>query len=64
MMPANGNETDKPTGVEITVEYKPDGHGRLSKVFHLFDPEGREVKLSQKDAVKMAKSVMKIAKEK
>ena len=47
--------------IRITVEYRP---GRWGKVFHLFDLDGREIVLQQKDAVKMARSILKIATEK
>ena len=46
--------------VRITVEYHP---GRWGKVFHIFDLDNREICLHQKDALKLAKSIQKIAKE-
>lgn len=56
-------ETKKEPKLEprITVEFHP---GRWGKVFHLFDLDGRELALGQKDAVKMARAILKIAKEK
>ena len=47
--------------VKITVDYKP---GRWSKTFHIFDLDGREIALQQKDAIKLAQNILKIAKEK
>lgn len=47
--------------VKITVDYRP---GRWGKTFHLFDLDGREISLHQKDAVKLAQNILKIAKEK
>ena len=51
---------DVPTEPRITVDYRP---GRWGKVFHIFDLDNREIALHQKDAVKLAKSILKIAKE-
>jgi hypothetical protein len=42
------------------VEHRP---GRWGKVFHIFDRDNRDIALHQKDAVKLAKSILKIAKE-
>ena len=53
-------ELDGLTEPRITVDYRP---GRWSKVFHIFDLDNREIALHQKDAVKLAKSILKIAKE-
>ncbi len=44
----------------ITVDYRP---GRWGKVFHMFDLDGREICLHHKEAVKLARSILKIAKE-
>ena len=44
----------------ITVDYRP---GRWGRVFHIFDLDNREIALQQKDAVKVATSILKIAKE-
>ena len=56
---------NKPPEVRILVDYSPrDKHGRWGKIFHIFDTEGGEVKLNQKEALKMAKAILKIAKEK
>ena len=41
------------------VEHRP---GRWGKVFHIFDLDNREIALHQKDAVKLARSILKIAK--
>ena len=53
--------TTEITEPRITVDYRP---GRWGKVFHLFDTEGGEVKLNQKEALKMAKAILKITKGK
>jgi len=45
----------------ITVDFRP---GRWSKVYHLFDLDGREITLPQKEAVRLAKNILKIAGEK
>ena len=45
---------------KITVDYRP---GRWGKVFHIFDLDNREIALHQKDAVKVARNILKIAKE-
>ena len=52
--------TDTKPEPKITVDYRP---GRWGKVFHLFDCDGREIALQQKDAVSLAKNILKIAKE-
>jgi hypothetical protein len=44
----------------ITVDFNP---GRWGKVFHIFDLDNREIALHQKDAVKLAKGILKIARE-
>jgi len=46
--------------VKIQVDYRP---GRLGKVFHIFDLDNREIALHQKDAVKVARNILKIARE-
>lgn len=43
---------------KISVDYRP---GRWGKVFHLFDNNGRELILSQEEAVKLARGILKIA---
>lgn len=54
-------KTESPLGkLRITVDYNP---GRWSRVFHLFDKENKEIALIQKDAVSMAKDILRIAKE-
>ena len=47
--------------VKIQVDYRP---GRWGKVFHIFDLDGREIALHQKEAVKMARAILKITKGK
>jgi len=47
--------------IRIQVDYRP---GRWGKLFHIFDLDGREIVLHQKDALKMARSILKIATEK
>jgi hypothetical protein len=42
----------------ITVDYRP---GRWGKVFHVFDLDNREIALFQKDAVKVARNILKIS---
>ena len=54
------SETETATEPRITVDYRP---GRWGKVFHIFDLDNREIALYQKDAVKVAKNILKIAKE-
>lgn len=44
----------------LTVDYRP---GRWGKVFHIFDLDNREIALPQKDAVKLARHILKIARE-
>ncbi len=46
--------------VKIQVDFKP---GRWGRVFHIFDLDNREIALQQKDAVKLARSILKIAGE-
>lgn len=46
--------------IRITVEYHP---GRWGKVFHVFGLDGREITLQHKDAVRLARTILKIAKE-
>jgi hypothetical protein len=41
---------------KITIEIRP---GRWGKTFHLFDGYGGEVKFPQKEAVKVAKQILK-----
>ena len=53
-------EAETATEPRITVEYRP---GRWGRIFHIFDLDNREIALHQKDAVKLAKSILKIAKE-
>jgi len=43
-------------GPKITIEVCP---GRWGKIFHLFDADGREIALQQKDALKMARQILK-----
>ena len=52
---------NKPPEVKILLEINP---GRWGKVFHIFDLDGREIALHQKEAVKLARSILKIAKGK
>ena len=52
---------NKPAEIRILLEIKP---GRWGKVFHIFDLDGREIALHQKEAVKLARSILKIAKGK
>ena len=51
---------EKVPEVKILVEFRPRRQG--GKLFHII--AGNELILPQKDAVKMAKSILKIAKEK
>ena len=53
-------ELDALTEPRIMVEHRP---GRWGKVFHIFDLDNREIALHQKEAVKLAKNIIKIAKE-
>ncbi len=41
----------------IVVEYRP---GRWGRVFHLFDLDGREIALQEKDALKLARNILKV----
>lgn len=50
---------DKPLEVKILLEIRP---GRWGKVFHLSDREGGKVKLELRDAVKVAKTILRITK--
>jgi hypothetical protein len=55
---------EQPARAKITVEYQSNNrHGRLGKVYHIFDLDNREIALHQKEAVKLAKNILKIAKE-
>ncbi len=56
----NQNTIEKPKEIQISVTYTP---GRWGKVFHIFDLDNREIALHQKDAVKLARNILKIAKE-
>lgn len=40
----------------LMVSYNP---GRWGKIFHLFDTDGREIVLQQKEALKMARLILK-----
>ena len=53
-----GPKTETVPEPRITVDYHP---GRWGKVFHIFDLDNREIALQQKEAVKLAKAIMKIA---
>jgi hypothetical protein len=44
---------------KLMVSYNP---GRWGKIFHLFDTDGREIALHQKDALKMARQILKESK--
>jgi len=61
-MPEETIPAEKPiiSEVRIQVDYRP---GRWGKVFHIFDLDGREIALQQKDAVKLARNILKIAGE-
>ena len=52
---------NKPPEIKILLEIRP---GRWGKVFHIFDLDNREIVLHQKEAVKMAKAILKITKGK
>ena len=54
-------DTETVRQTKITVDYSP---GRWGKTFHLFDLDGREIALTQKEAVRLAQAIIKIAKEK
>ena len=43
----------------VTVDYRP---GRWGRVFHLFDRDGNEIILDQAEALKLARSIIKVAK--
>jgi len=45
---------------KITIEIRP---GRWGKIFHLSDSDGKEIALQQKDALKMAKQIIKESKK-
>jgi hypothetical protein len=49
----------KETCPKLMVSYHP---GRWGKIFHLFDTDGREIALHQKDALKMARQILKESK--
>ena len=59
MTTETGPKTETVPEPRITVDYHP---GRWSKVFHIFDLDNREIALHQKDAVKVARNILKIAK--
>lgn len=44
---------------KITIEIRP---GRWGKIFHLFDADGAEVKFQQKDALRVARQILKESK--
>jgi hypothetical protein len=54
------SETETATEPRIMVEHRP---GRWGRIYHIFDLDNREIALHQKDAVKVAKNILKIAKE-
>ncbi len=60
IQPEPKEKTETIPGPKITVDYRP---GRWGKVFHIFDLDNREIALQQKDAVKVARNILKIAKE-
>lgn len=43
--------------IKITVEYRP---GRWGQVFHIFDLDGREIAINQKDAFRLARNILRI----
>jgi hypothetical protein len=47
--------------VRVTVDYSP---GRWGQVFHIFDLDGKEISLHQKEATQLARTILTIAKEK
>ena len=54
---------EQPGAARITVDYgSSDRHGRSGKVFHIFDLDNREIALYQKEAIKLARNILKIAK--
>jgi len=61
MTTETGLKTETVPEPRITVDYRP---SRWGKVFHIFDLDNREIALHQKEAVKLAKAIMKIAGEK
>ena len=56
-----GEEITK-TEPRIQVEYTEDNHHRLIRTFHLTDQSGKDIFLTQKDAVKISRAIFKIAK--
>ena len=50
-----------PPEVKIQVDY---GVGRWSRTYHIFDIDGREISLHEKDACLLAKKILAIAKRK
>jgi len=60
MTTETGPKTETVPEPKITVEYHP---GRWGRIFHIFDLDNREIALRQKDAVKLARNILKIAKE-
>ena len=53
-------QVQKPPEPKITVEYRP---GRWGRLYHIFDLDGREIALQQKDACSVARAILRIAKE-
>ena len=47
--------------LKIVVDFKP---GRWGNTYHIFDFDGREIALERKDAVRMARRILAIAKKK
>jgi len=60
MTTETGPKTEIVPEPKIMVDYHP---GRWGKVFHIFDLDNREIALHQKDAVRVARNILKIAKE-
>lgn len=54
-------ESNAPPKVKISVDYHP---SRWGEVYHIFDLDGREIALQRKDAVQMARNILKIAGQK
>ena len=53
-----------PRKPRIVVDYLPGKRvGRWSSVFHIFDLGDRQISLSQKDAVQVAKDIIRIARK-
>jgi len=52
--------TETTPQVKIQVEYWESEHGRMSRTFHIRDKQNMEVILSQKEAIKMAKAILRI----